>query len=176
MLTSEMPKDRQTSKTRSTTNEPATTAGRPSPDADLTWLLHRAAQRMRSAVEEQAELHGINLRDYIVLTALGASEPLSQLALGEALGLDKTTMTLELDRLEKKGLVVRAPDPSDRRARIPEVTPAGRALRTKVAGAWSGVETGLLSGMTAREQRSLRLMLCQLIDAGPSTRLAGSCV
>lgn len=161
---------------RSTAKDPAAQVGRLSPDADLTWLLHRAAQRMRSAVEEQAERQGINLRDYIVLTALGGSEALSQLALSEALGLDKTTMVLELDRLEKKGLIVRTPDPKDRRARIPEVTASGRAVQAKVAAAWSDVEATLLSGINVREQRSLRLMLCQLIDAGPSSKIAGSCV
>ena len=176
MLSDEMRKVRQTSKARSVAKEPAAQVGRLSPDADLTWLLHRAAQRMRSAVEEQAELQGINLRDYIVLTALGGSEAMSQLALSEALGLDKTTMTLELDRLEKKGLIVRTPDPKDRRARIPEVTASGRAVQAKVAAAWSDVEATLLSGINIREQRSLRLMLCQLIDAGPNTRIAGSCV
>lgn len=151
-------------------------AGRLTPDADLTWLLHRAAQRMRSAVEEQAERQGINLRDYIVLTALSGDVPMTQLALGEALGLDKTTLTLEIDRLEKKGLVMRRPDPGDRRARIPEVTAQGRSLRAKVAAAWSGVEAALLSGVTRSGQRALRVMLCQLIEAGPQTKLTGSCV
>lgn len=151
-------------------------AGRLTPDADLTWLLHRAAQRMRSAVEEQAERQGINLRDYVVLTALSGDVPMTQLALGEALGLDKTTLTLEIDRLEKKGLVTRRPDPSDRRARIPEVTAGGRALRAKVAAAWSRVEAELLSGVPRSGQRALRVTLCQLIEAGPQTKLTGSCV
>jgi DNA-binding MarR family transcriptional regulator len=163
-------------KRRRTPRDKPTLVGQLSPDADLTWLLHRAAQRMRSAVDEQAELHGINLRDYIVLTALATFEQVTQLALAEALGLDKTTMTLELDRLEQKGLLVRKPDPDDRRARIPEVTAAGRSLQAKVAAAWTRVEGGLLSGFTSRDQRALRLMLCQLIDAGPGARIAGSCV
>jgi len=131
---------------------------------------------MRSAVDAQADLHGINLRDYIVLTALTTVEHVTQLALSEALGLDKTTMTLELDRLEKKGLIVRKPDPHDRRARLPQATATGRALRAKVAAAWAQTEGTLLSGLTSGQQRSLRVMLCQLIDAGPGAHLAGSCV
>ncbi|MGH3246001.1 MAG: hypothetical protein ACRDOI_07290 [Trebonia sp.] len=42
----------------------------PSVDSEITWLMHRAAQRMRSATGEQAEKYGIQLRDYIVLSAL----------------------------------------------------------------------------------------------------------
>jgi DNA-binding MarR family transcriptional regulator len=171
-----MPKARQTSKVRRAKLEDSAVSLRLSPDADLTWLLHRAAQRMRSAIEGQAARHGINLRDYIVLSALGAPQQLTQLALGEALGLDKTTMTLELDRLEKKGLVVRRPDPADRRARLPAATAAGRALRAKVSAAWSDVEARLLAGMSAADQGSLRQMLYQLTDIGPDEQLAGSCI
>jgi hypothetical protein len=59
---------------------------------------------------------------------------------------------------------------------MPQITAAGRALQARVAGAWSKVEGSVLAGLSARDQRALRLMLCHLIDAGPSTRIAGSCV
>src|SRR3954471_23886623 len=105
----------------------------PSADSEITWLLHRAAQRMHSATGEQAEKHGLALRDYIVLSALAMPPDLTQGELGKALGLDKTTLMSQLDRLERRGLVVRRSDPRDRRARIPEITEAGDAVRAKVA-------------------------------------------
>jgi DNA-binding MarR family transcriptional regulator len=153
-------------------------AGRVTPEADLTWLLHRAAHRMRAAMEEQAEKHGIQLREFIVLTALKESGQTTQLALGQALGLDKTTMTSLLDRLEQEGLVVRQADPHDRRARIPEATNAGRTLQTKVANALARVEKDLLGGFSAAEQYSLRSMLCHIIRTGEGseTHISGSCV
>jgi DNA-binding MarR family transcriptional regulator len=158
-------------------DEQVTFAGRVTPEADLTWLLNRAAQQMRVAMNQQALRHGIQLRDYLVLTALGTLEHSTQLALGQALGLDKTTVTSQIDRLEEKGLVVRSADPRDRRARIPEATEAGRTLQAKVATALGGVEAGLLSGFSGAEQRSLRLMLCQLIGAGETgARVGGSCL
>jgi DNA-binding MarR family transcriptional regulator len=110
-------------------------APRPSADSEITWLLHRAAQRMRGATGEQAEKHGIQLRDYIVLSALDKTPDLTQVELAKALGLDKTTLMSQLDRLERMGLVVRRSDPRDRRTRIPEITQAGNALRAKVASA-----------------------------------------
>jgi hypothetical protein len=80
----------------------------PSLDSEITWLLHRAAQRMHAATGEQAEAHGLRLRDYLVLSAL---ERTSQLTQAEVLGLDMTTLMSQLDRLEPSGLVVRRPDP-----------------------------------------------------------------
>src|SRR5262245_37868394 len=108
---------------------------RASVDSEITWLLHRAAQRMHSATGEQAERQGIQLRDYIVLSALDKTPNLTQIELGKALGLDKTTLMSQLDRLERMGLVVRRSDPRDRRARIPEITQEGNTLRAKVASA-----------------------------------------
>lgn len=147
------------------------------PEADLTWLLHRAAQGMRGAAEEQCARHGIQLRDYIVLSALRMEASLTQLELGKALALDKTTLTFQLDRLEKKGLVIRRADPSDRRSRLPEATAAGRAVQSKVEVALSDVQTTLLSRFASREQRALRLMLCQLIEEVEAKEpVKGSCL
>ena len=98
---------------------------------------------MRGATGEQAEKHGLQLRDYIVLSALAMTPNLTQGELGKALGLDKTTLMSQLDRLERMGLVVRRSDPRDRRARIPEITEPGNTLRTKVAGACASVEAAV---------------------------------
>jgi MarR family transcriptional regulator, organic hydroperoxide resistance regulator len=61
---------------------PETASPSPSVDSEITWLLHRAAQRMRRAAGEQAEQHGLTLRDYIVLSALRKSPGLKQGDLG----------------------------------------------------------------------------------------------
>src|SRR5512142_2337267 len=149
-------------------------AGKVTPEADLTWLLHRAAQRMHGVMEEQAVKHGVSLRGYLVLTALSSIGPSTQWALGQAIGLDKTTLTTLLDRLEQAGLLVRQADPQDRRARIPDVTQTGRELQVKVANDIAAVEAALLAGFTAAEQQSLRTMLCQLIGGAEGSKTSFS--
>ena len=42
--------------------------------------------------------------------------------------IDKSVISATLDTLEVKGLVVRTPDPRDRRARRPKLTPRGRKI------------------------------------------------
>jgi DNA-binding MarR family transcriptional regulator len=155
--------------------ESCRSAGHVTPEADLTWLLHRAAQRMRTAMGEQVESHGIDFRGYLVLTALGIPEQRTQLALGQALSLDKTTLTSLLDKLEKQALVIRRSNPTDRRAWIPEATEAGRELQKKVALALAQTETALLEKFSPAEQKAFRVMLCGLIgkENGEDT---GSCV
>lgn len=133
--------------------------------ADLNWLLHRAAQKLGSALQDEATRFGVSIRGQLVLTALAADEsavPRTQLALGQVLGLDKTTLTGELDRLEQRGLVVRRPDPTDRRARIPEITDTGRALQAKTEAALRQAEERFNRAFSPEEQLQLRALLHRL--------------
>src|SRR3984885_2485605 len=153
--------------------EPSADNAGPSADSEITWLLHRAAQRMRSATGEQANKHGIQLRDYIVLSALDKTPNLTQVELGKALGLDRTTLMSQLDRLERTGLVVRRSDPRDRRARIPEITEAGGALRAQVASACDSAETAALNSFSQEQVQIFRRMLFDIIG---DSEARGSCL
>ena len=145
---------------------------------DLTWLLHRCAQRMRGALDESAREHGLSgARDWIVLSAIAVGPRQTQLALAHSLGLDKTTMTSLLDRLEAAGLVTREQDSRDRRARIPGLTEAGARVQRELIAARDRAEAVVLSQLSADEQRVLRAMLSRLAE-GPAddARAAGSCM
>jgi len=128
---------------------------------------------MHGATGEQAEKHGLQLREYIVLSALELTSGLTQGELGRALGLDKTTLMSQLDRLEQRGLVVRRADPRDRRARVPEITEAGNALRATVAGACAGVEAAVLNSYSDDEVQVFRRMLFEIIGDSEDR---GSCL
>jgi DNA-binding MarR family transcriptional regulator len=146
---------------------------------DLTWLLHRAAQNMRVALDEAARSHGLaGARDWVVLSALSDGQRQTQLALAHALGLDKTTMTSLLDRMEAGGLVTRCTDTHDRRARIPAITATGVRVRAEVARARDHMEVALLAAFSPREQELLRELLARLAAAEPSEYLkaTGSCI
>ncbi len=118
-------------------------------------------------------MHGLGLRDYIVLSALYMTPNLTQVELGKALGLDKTTLMSQLDRLERMGLVVRRSDPRDRRARIPEITGKGNALRAKVGSACASVEATVLDRFGQDQVQTFRRMLFEIIGDSEDR---GSCL
>ena len=68
-----------------------------------------------------------------VLVLIAANAGLSQSALGQALGLDRSTVVGVIDRLERRGLVVRARAPGDRRSYALKLSGKGEALRREVA-------------------------------------------
>lgn len=145
----------------------------PGPDSEITWLLHRAAQRMRAVTGSAAEAHGLSLRDHIVLSAVHKSPGLTQIELGRALGMDKSTLTSELDRLGRADLIQRAVDPRDRRARVLELTPAGEQVRRAVAAVAERAEADALRAFPAEQVAALRRMLFDLIGTNEDP---GSCV
>lgn len=48
------------------------------------------------------------------------------------MGVQRSTITVMLQRLEKKGLVTRLPDPADKRQKLVALTPAGKDLVPKL--------------------------------------------
>lgn len=94
---------------------------------DLHWLFARLKQGLSTAEAAVVREHGMNLWGYTVLMAIVEAPARTQLALAQAVSVDKSKLVLILDELEGAGLVLRRPDPADRRARIIEVTPGGAA-------------------------------------------------
>jgi MarR family transcriptional regulator, organic hydroperoxide resistance regulator len=154
---------------------PAPDVAGPSPsfDSEITWLLHRAAQRLRGVTGDVAERHGLALRDYIVLSALDKTPGLTQSDLGRSLGLDKTTLMSQLDGLERTGLIERRTHPRDRRLRIPVITEAGEALRAEVAEACAAAEASVLEPFRPAQVDDLRHFLVTIIGDSPDR---GSCL
>jgi MarR family transcriptional regulator, transcriptional regulator for hemolysin len=91
---------------------------------DLLFLMNQATFALGNEVATRLATVGLTPRQYCVLSK-ALEEDLTQIRLAEASMLDKTTMVVTLDELEKAGLAERRPSPEDRRARVVAVTPRG---------------------------------------------------
>ncbi|MDE3199037.1 MAG: MarR family transcriptional regulator [Acidobacteriota bacterium] len=100
-----------------------------SPAATHVWLvLYRAARAVeRNALASIAAL-GLGLSDFAVLELLLHKGPMPVNSLGRKVLLTSGSITTAVSRLETRNLVERKPHATDRRARIVELTPAGRKL------------------------------------------------
>ena len=131
---------------------------------DLGALLARAMRRIMEAERPLLEGHGVSMWAYVALTLLARGPAPTQLALAEAMGYDKTRLIKILDGLEADGLISRAPDPSDRRARVIELTPQGRAKFAAIQQDIHAMEDELLSTLSVPERKALRTALPRLAD------------
>jgi len=104
----------------------------------LYYLISRATLVTTSVLKRElaaAGAHAVTPAYLGVLMALWVEDGLPAVELGRRAGLEPSTMTGLLDRMERDGIVVRQPDPADRRAQRIRLTKTGNGLRGPVLGA-----------------------------------------
>jgi MarR family transcriptional regulator, transcriptional regulator for hemolysin len=119
---------------------------------NLSWLLTQAQFNLVSEIAAAFEPLGVSNRGYQVLaTARGAEHTQKELA--ELIGLDKTTMVVTVDELEKAGLAERRPSSADRRARVISVTKAGERTVREGQKIVDRIQSDVLTTLPAKERK-----------------------
>jgi DNA-binding MarR family transcriptional regulator len=120
------------------------------------------------AVAVAAEVHegtGLIPLEFGVMIYLHETPGLDQHTLAERMALDRTTTSAIVYRLEQQGLIERAVNGEDRRARVLRLTRKGQALHDRQRPKAQAAQDRILSVLTAAERRSLIDMLVRVIDA-----------
>jgi len=142
---------------------------RPDIDRDAMALLARltrAAELVNARTDRLAGDYGVNRGDGDVLFALRRSgEPyrLSPSSLSRALLMTTGTMTGRLDRLEKRGLIVRVPSTHDRRSLDVELTPEGERLVDEAVTTHTSGQTEVVSALSRTDRADLDRVTRKLI-------------
>jgi MarR family 2-MHQ and catechol resistance regulon transcriptional repressor len=105
---------------------------------------------------------GLCFSDFAVMEILLHKGPLPVNTLGAKVALTSGSATAAIDRLSAKGLVRRADDPHDRRARIVHLTTKGKAL---IESAFRNHESDMeaaANGLSASERQTLITLLKKL--------------
>ncbi|MFE7381151.1 MarR family winged helix-turn-helix transcriptional regulator [Streptomyces zhihengii] len=103
-------------------------------------------------------------QEFLMMRLWGAG-PVRQSELIKEVGLDPSTVTKMLQRLEQTGHVSRCPDASDRRAVMVEATERSCALLTDVSHAWTRLEERTLAGLDQGERQELARLLAKVEDS-----------
>lgn len=119
------------------------------------YLVHEVARLFRRRFEEEARDYGITQPQWRALGEIARTEGVSQVNLAHAIDIDPMTLSGILDRLEKRGLVDRYPDPNDSRAKLARITPAGRELMERAREVGLAIYGKALSGISDSEQKLL---------------------
>jgi len=133
---------------------------------EITGRIIRLASLFQQAYGAAFEPLGLNDGDYGVLAPLrraGAPHELTPTELARHRMMTSGGMTAALDRLERKGLVVRVPNPGDRRGSLVRLTDAGRVVIDDAMSGHVRIEGDLVSGLAKREQTQLRTLLAKLL-------------
>ena len=140
---------------------------------NLGWMLDQANHALGSEVASALAPLNLGQRGLCVLSAAMNAE-LTQTELAGMIGLDKTTMVVTVDDLERKGLAERVPSPTDRRARVIKVTDAGREKVAEGQRIIAKVQDGVLDALPPAEREVFVDALTKLVGGRLSTAPACS--
>ena len=118
--------------------------------ADLIFLLSQASHALQTEMTAALEAVGVTPRMHCILSRAVHGE-YTQKELADQCALDKTTMVVTMDALEKDGLAERRPSPTDRRARIIAVTEQGAALVERGDAIIAGLYADVLDSLPEDE-------------------------
>jgi DNA-binding MarR family transcriptional regulator len=134
----------------------------------LVGRLNRFQNHVDQALREYFSQHGLDFSEFDVLATLRRSgEPfeLNARALLKSAMVTSGAITNRVDRLSAKGLVERRPCPTDRRAVLISLTPAGRELIDRMLEGHVENERGLIAALSPQEQQQLDGLLRKLLAA-----------
>ncbi|MEU1000302.1 MarR family winged helix-turn-helix transcriptional regulator [Streptomyces tibetensis] len=127
-----------------------------------SWLLGRAAARGRALVAEALAEEDMRMWHHVVLSAVRDLGPVAQADLGRGVRLDPKDLVGVLDDLQSAGLVVREPDPRDRRKNAVSLTPRGGRLLKRCEKAARAANDELLAPLSAAEREQFTAMLSRI--------------
>ena len=134
------------------------------PQRSIGALLGRVKAEMGAAFDAELAPLDITAAQYLILMSIaqGAVSCASDVCKG--ISYDPGAMTRMLDRLERRGLVRRVPDPDDRRTFHLELTEEGKAVEPKLRAAGMKVLNRFLEGFSAREAQQFERFLLRVLE------------
>lgn len=134
-------------------------------EPDLSYLFDHAGHVLRTRMAAALAEIGLTARMHCVLVH-ALEEERTQVQLAEIGDMDKTTMVVTVDALEKAGLAERRPSTHDRRARIIAVTDEGARVAHRSQEIVDGVHRDTLAALPGEDRQTLIRLLTDLVT-GP---------
>ncbi|WP_030175257.1 MarR family winged helix-turn-helix transcriptional regulator [Streptomyces sp. NRRL S-813] len=127
-----------------------------------SWLLGRAAARGRALVADALAAAGMKMWHHVVLSAVRDLAPVAQADLGRSVGLDPKDLVGVLNDLQSAGLVLREPDPRDRRKNAVSLTDEGARLLARCEKAAREANDELLAPLSPPERDRFMALLIRI--------------
>jgi DNA-binding MarR family transcriptional regulator len=129
------------------------------------FLVNLLGDQLRQVTGEHLQPLQVHPRQAGLLLVLQCEPDMQQQELGEALGMDRTTVMQLVTALVDDGIVQRLRDPDDGRAYRVSLTPKGRRVAKRAVAAISVAQREVLGGLSAAEERTLRRLLVKALTA-----------
>jgi MarR family transcriptional regulator, 2-MHQ and catechol-resistance regulon repressor len=128
----------------------------------LFTVLSKAYRSLMDRAVKDMKQYGLTASEFTILEVLyhKGSYPLQQI--GEKVLITSGSMTYNIDKLEKRGLLRRVPNPSDRRVIYAELTDTGRELFDDIFPKHAAFVDAMMPDLTTEEKAALTEQLKKL--------------
>jgi len=130
----------------------------------IVHTIFRISRKNRAMVANLLRPLGLYPGQELLMMQLWEHKARSQADLVEALGIDHSTVTKMLQRMQAAGLVERQASRHDRRVMLVSLTDAGRRLRDEIERIWQEMERLTVAHLNER-QRAQLLTLLRSVEA-----------
>ncbi|MGW4440864.1 MarR family winged helix-turn-helix transcriptional regulator [Streptomyces sp. NPDC004596] len=118
-------------------------------DGSLSYAVFQLARAHRGHAAAMLRAMNLHPGQELLLMQLFDRDGQTQSELLESVGLDHSTVSKSLRRMQEAGLLTREPAEHDRRVMVVRLTDAGHAMREPIADMWRALESLSVRNLTA---------------------------
>jgi len=133
-------------------------------DDSIGFVINQTGRRMSQLLAQRFAPWEMTTEQWSLLARLREEDGISQKELAFRVGKDQTNVTRILDQLERKELVVRRPNPDDRRSFLAYVTEEGRRIYERLAPLERQVVAEATEGLSDGDIAKLKELLLRVAD------------
>jgi len=127
-------------------------------------LLPKTVARVFEVQDRALAPIGLTARQGLILLSCDLEEANTAAELATLYGLEASSITRLLDRLEKKRLIERMRSRSDRRKAILALTPRGKAVLQRAVKIAGPIATATWKGVTEEERKNLIAIITKVLN------------
>ncbi len=135
-------------------------------------LIRRVQQISSALFFDECGSFELTSVQFAALKAIQSHPRIDATRLTSLIAIDRSTLGSVLERLEKKGWVVRSSSPTDKRAKLLSLTPAGREVLKQVMPAVRRVQKRLVAPLAPTDREAIVRLLLQIAEAHNDLRPA----
>ena len=132
---------------------------------EIPMAIRAAYLALHRRSEVQFTRHGVSADQFVLLATLARGDALTQRELARRMPSDPSTVRAMLVLLERQGLVQRDAHPTDSRARMAALTPAGKRKFQQLWKASESIRTQMFDALQPDEAETLITLLTRLAES-----------
>jgi DNA-binding MarR family transcriptional regulator len=132
-------------------------------DRTLGYLMHRIVSSIETAVNRRARKHGLRIEEIRVLFRLFARDRQTVGELANETGIDRTTLSRLLTRMQNRGLLRRLRTAEDHRTVRLSLTKKGEELAQERQPTFRDYESIIVRGISPGEVKAFKATLIRMV-------------